>query len=214
IDIPAPVVSNVTYCEGAVATALTAEILEGYTINWYDSEDGVALTEAPTPDTSVTGTTTYYVSQSNENGCESPRAAIEVSVIAIPVADVMDDVSDCDAFVLPALSENNNYYTGPDATGSMLAAGDELTEGQTVYIFAQVPGTDCTDETSFVVDIVPTPIISVNQGCEGGTYMLEVALDENYTEATVNIDWTDAGGATIGTGLTATATEVGVYTVT
>src|SRR5690606_13482316 len=51
-------------------------------------------------------------------------------------------------------------------------------------------------------------------GCEGGIYMLEVALDENYTEDTVNIDWTDAGGAIIGTGLTATATEVGVYTVT
>ncbi|MUV03923.1 hypothetical protein GN157_09410, partial [Flavobacterium rakeshii] len=214
IDIPAPVVSNVMYCEGAVATALTAEILEGYTINWYDSEDGVALTEAPTPDTSIAGTTTYYVSQSNENGCESPRAAIEVSVIAIPVADVIEDVTDCDAFVLPTLSENNNYYTGPDGTGDMLAAGDELTEGQTVYIFAQAPGTDCSSESSFVVNIVPTPIISVNQGCEGGIYMLEVTLDDNYTEATVNIDWTDASGATIGTGLTATATEIGVYTVT
>ncbi|MEE1900221.1 gliding motility-associated C-terminal domain-containing protein, partial [Flavobacterium rakeshii] len=71
----------------------------------------------------------------------------------------------------------------------------------------------CTDETSFEVSIVPTPIISVNQGCEGGIYTLEVIIDEN-TEGTVNIDWTDANGATIGTDLTAIATETGVYTVT
>lgn len=213
IDIPTPVVSNVMYCEGADATALTAEILEGYTINWYDSEDSMALTEAPIPDTSVAGTTTYYVSQSNVNGCESPRTAIEVSVIAIPVADIMEDVTGCDVYILPALSENNNYYTGPDATGDMLVAGNELNESQTVYIFAQVPDTECSSESSFDITIISTPLLSVNQGCEGGLYLMEVDIDVNYTEDTVNIDWTDANGAIIGTGLT-TATEPGDYVVT
>ena len=206
------VTDNFSICEGTSGTITVTPVdfdLADVTISWTRNDEGLADTTASI---SVTEGGIYEVTVNN-NGCLS-TAAIEVTLVEMPVADVIVDLTSCGAYVLPALSENNNYYTGAGGTGDMLAVGDEIMADQTVYIFAQVPGTDCSDESSFAVNIVPTPIITVNQGCEGGTYMLEVALDANYTEGTVNIEWTDAGGATIGTGLTATATAVGVYTVT
>ncbi|WP_330441785.1 fibronectin type III domain-containing protein [Flavobacterium sp. C4GT6] len=199
-------------CEGETVTLTVTPInfnTDDVTYTWTFNGGPLADT---TPSIVATQSGVYEVLVDN-SGC-SATEAVTVTIYPMPVADIMVDVAECDSFVLPALSENNNYYTGPGGTGDMLAAGSEISASQTIYIFAQIPNTDCTDETSFVVDIVPTPIISVNQGCEGGIYMLEVILDANYTEGTVNIDWTNAGGATIGTGLTATATEIGVYTVT
>ena len=214
IDIPAPVVSNLTYCTGMQAAPLTAEVLNGYTINWYDSETGAPLTEVPTPDTSVAGTAVYYVSQTNANGCESPRAAIEVAVHALPVANVVEDVLACNSYILPALNDGNSYYTGLGAGGSLLEEGTEILTGQTIYIFAQTEGTECSDESSFTVSITNTPLIEVNGGCEGGIYVIELSLDENYTEDTVIIEWTGPSGNTISSALTAQAEETGDYTVT
>ncbi|WP_417366726.1 choice-of-anchor L domain-containing protein [Flavobacterium beibuense] len=181
------------------------------TYTWTFNDAPLAETGSSIP---VTEEGSYEVTINN-SGCEATQS-VYVTVTPVPVADVMENVTSCDMYVLPALSANNNYYTGAGGTGDMLLAGDQITTSQMIYIYAEsaTAPTNCTDETSFEVSIVPTPIISVSQGCEGGIYMLEVALDENYTEDTVTIDWTDASGATIGTGLTATATEIGVYTVT
>ncbi|MGV7105301.1 T9SS type B sorting domain-containing protein [Flavobacterium sp. U410] len=80
--VPAPDVEDITYCLGQVALPLDATALSGYTLNWYTvAEDGTPLTEAPTPDTSVSGTTTYYVSQSSgASTCEGPRVPLNVTV--------------------------------------------------------------------------------------------------------------------------------------
>ena len=81
----APTVSNVSYCIGGTATALTATAATGNTLNWYTAATGgTASSTAPVPSTSATGTTTYYVSQVNATGCESQRAAITVTVSALP----------------------------------------------------------------------------------------------------------------------------------
>lgn len=95
-DVPdAPVTADVSYCQDAVATALTATTATGNTANWYDvATGGTALATVPTPDTSVSGTTTYYVSQTTAEGCESPRTPLVVTVNA-PATQVT-------AFTLPA----------------------------------------------------------------------------------------------------------------
>ena len=84
-------VSNVTYCEGATdAVALTATGITGLKLKWYtDLTGGVANTTAPIPSTSVTGVTTYYVSQAtaSPNTCESPRTAITVTIAPLPTAN-------------------------------------------------------------------------------------------------------------------------------
>jgi gliding motility-associated-like protein len=75
----APVVAGsvpVTYCEGATAAALTAT---GTDLLWYTAATGgVGVTAAPVPSTAVVGMQSWYVSQTN--GCESPRAEVDVVV--------------------------------------------------------------------------------------------------------------------------------------
>lgn len=80
-DPSAPGVSSpVNYNEGAQAVPLTAT---GTNLMWYTAPaGGTGTSTAPTPSTYLTGTTSYYVSQSN-NGCEGPRAQINVVVSAI-----------------------------------------------------------------------------------------------------------------------------------
>ena len=79
-----PIVTTpVTYCQNTTATALTAT---GTNLLWYTTATGgIGSTTAPTPSTSIAGSTTYYVSQTNSCG-EGPRAAINVVVTAIPNA--------------------------------------------------------------------------------------------------------------------------------
>jgi hypothetical protein len=72
------VTATVSYELGQQANQLTAQ---GTALKWYTTESGgTASTTAPTPNTTTTGVTTYYVSQT-ANGCEGPRASITVSVI-------------------------------------------------------------------------------------------------------------------------------------
>jgi arabinogalactan endo-1,4-beta-galactosidase len=75
----APTVTTpVTYCQNATATALTGT---GTALKWYTSATGgIGSTTAPTPTTTASGTTNYYVSQTT-NSCEGPRASISVAII-------------------------------------------------------------------------------------------------------------------------------------
>ena len=73
---PAPGVTPVTYCVGAVAVPLTAA---GSNLQWFDA-GGNLLDGAPTPSTDAEGVTPYRVSQT-VSGCESPRAELLVTII-------------------------------------------------------------------------------------------------------------------------------------
>ncbi|WP_168196937.1 fibronectin type III domain-containing protein [Flavobacterium alkalisoli] len=205
------IAGDLDICEGQTTTLtvqpINFEVSEA-TYAW--TLDGAAL---PDTGSSIVASETGIYEVSVVTGCEATEA-VQVTVYEIPVADVMENVTECDVFELPVLSTNNIYYTGPDATGDMLAAGTEITTDQTIYIFAQVPGTDCSDESSFTVDIIPSPVLGITGGCENNQYVLEVAMDENYNEQNTIIEWTNPQGATIGTGSTVIAEEEGEYMVT
>ena len=87
-NLPAePTVSNKDYCFNETALALTATNLANHNLGWYGTEatGGTSASTAPTPLTSIVGSSTYYVSQTNTaNSCESPRAAISINVKALP----------------------------------------------------------------------------------------------------------------------------------
>jgi|GEM_PF-1237737 len=69
--------SPVTYCQNAVASALTAT---GNNLLWYDSlNDVTGSPVAPIPSTTTAGNTFYYVTQT-QNGCESPKRAVTVTI--------------------------------------------------------------------------------------------------------------------------------------
>ncbi|MGV3460440.1 MAG: T9SS type A sorting domain-containing protein [Flavobacterium sp.] len=78
--IPAqPAGSDQTLCEGATVASLIAS---GTNLKWYaNAVGGNALTV-----NELLETATYYVSQTNAGGCESQRAAVQVTVMALPPA--------------------------------------------------------------------------------------------------------------------------------
>lgn len=78
--------SPVVYCATASAVQLIAN---GSNLKWYtDANGGAASNIAPTPSTNNstdnTTTTNYYVSQTNQYSCESPRTQVQVNVKPLP----------------------------------------------------------------------------------------------------------------------------------
>jgi len=132
------VVTPVTYCQGATATALTAT---GTALKWYTvATGGTALTAAPIPTTTTVGSTSYYVSQTL-NAIESARALLTVTVNATPLA--------------PTVITPVNYIVGQTAT-ALSATGTALkwytvaTAG-TALAAAPVPSTIATGTTNYYV---------------------------------------------------------------
>jgi gliding motility-associated-like protein len=79
---PTPALPTVTtpvlYCQNNTAVALNAT---GTNLLWYNNLlGGTGSSVTPTPATTSIGNTFYYVSQTSSFGCESPRAAITVTI--------------------------------------------------------------------------------------------------------------------------------------
>ncbi|MEP7375098.1 MAG: hypothetical protein ABI675_16995, partial [Chitinophagaceae bacterium] len=77
-----PVVTTpVAYCQGSIASPLTATATGSSTLLWYTvPTGGTGTTTAPIPSTATVGSTTYYVSQVTPLNCESSRSSITVMV--------------------------------------------------------------------------------------------------------------------------------------
>ncbi|TYC08829.1 T9SS type A sorting domain-containing protein [Bizionia gelidisalsuginis] len=74
------VTSPIVYNEGDTASELTATS-GGTGLMWYTTETGGAGdVNLPTPNTDTVGSTSYWVASSNNNGCESERVEIVVTV--------------------------------------------------------------------------------------------------------------------------------------
>jgi len=85
IPSEATVTTPVTYTQNDTATPLTATTgSNGTGLLWYTMETGgTGNGNAPTPSTDTVGSTSYWVSSTNDSGCESERLEIVVEV-AIP----------------------------------------------------------------------------------------------------------------------------------
>lgn len=77
------VTTPVVYGQGDTASAITATVgANGTGLVWYTSATGgTGSTTAPTPSTATVGSTSYWVSSTNANECESARVEIVVNVI-------------------------------------------------------------------------------------------------------------------------------------
>jgi gliding motility-associated-like protein len=83
-SLTAPNATNVDYCLNQTPSALTASATGTNTLKWYTvATGGTGVTTAQTPLTTATGTTSYWVTQTNGT-CESPRTKIDVIVIQTP----------------------------------------------------------------------------------------------------------------------------------
>lgn len=90
----APSISPITYCATVTATPLMAT---GTSLTWYTNAiGGTALLSTPTPSTIDGSSTSYYVSQTNTEGCEGPRAELSVTIVSLPTLTMGANSSICD----------------------------------------------------------------------------------------------------------------------
>jgi gliding motility-associated-like protein len=161
------VVSPVRYCEGETATALTAGLATGATANWYTVASGGIAVPVPTPSTVFPAgaptdfdTTSYWVSQTNAAGCETPRSRIDVIVTKKPNPPLTTNLIYCIGASTQALT----------ALGSNLKWYDAATGG-TKYTTTPTPLSTKAGIQNYFVS-------QTNNGCESDRAALDVEISE------------------------------------
>ncbi|MBD2700056.1 T9SS type A sorting domain-containing protein [Spirosoma sp. BT702] len=203
----APVVKNPTQaCLNQTPPSLTATASLGGTLNWYTAATGgIASSVAPKPTTNSLGSTTYYVSQS-VSGCESPRAALTVTVSSIPfMPNIAIPSAYCEGATAQALSAGgqNLLWYGVNKTGgtgsptATIPSTASTAIGTTSYYVTQtVNGCESARATIpvQVKDTPNAPVTSALDICQGVTVpALSISLVAN---ATANWYGTSATGGT------------------
>ena len=192
--------SPVEYCVGDTASPLTATALSDHTLQWYTvATGGTSSSTAPTPSTATAGTTSYYVSQvDNDTFCESERTQIDVVVYSIPVA--------------PTLTQNNvDYCIGDTAQqlDSYIQSGSNPTwydapTGGNVIPGTTVPSTASAGTTSYWVS---QTVSSAN--CEGPRAQLNIIVHNPPSITSQPSDQTACEGDNVT--FTATAADASSY---
>jgi Ig-like domain CHU_C associated len=190
----APVVTSpITYCQGIPAIALTAT---GSNLLWYTvATGGIGSTTAPIPSTTIVGSTIYYVSQTT--GCESPRAAITINVVAgTPAPTVTTPIAYCQGTIATALTATGTnllwYTTAIGGTGSVIAPTPSTTAGgTTIFYVSQTSGTCESPRAAITVNVTATPAAPIVTTpvtyCQNATAIALTATGTNlkwYTTST------------------------------
>jgi gliding motility-associated-like protein len=205
----------VSYCIGETASPLSAT---GTNLRWYTTATGgTATTNAPTPATTTAGSTTYYVSQVNPSGCESPRASITVIVNPIPVISSSTSINpvQCNsatgAIILRGLSPSITYdvqyqRNGAPQNASVTtnAAGELTLSGLAVGTYTNVRvrlnGCPSVEAGPFnLTDPNPPAAPQANSNspvCSGGTIQLNATP---VGTGTFTYIWSGPGGFTSST---------------
>ncbi len=161
----APSGSQVTYCIDAVAIALFAETsavtgFEVLSLNWYgtNTTGGIASSFAPTPSTAVVGLTNYYVSQTNTlTGCEGPRYAIPVTVLAKTITTFTQIPDVCQGLVASPLLPSSSNSPAIPGTWNPSTINTQI-PGNAQYTF--IPASNqCATTSVMNVVVNPTPIV-------------------------------------------------------
>ncbi|WP_432671730.1 LamG-like jellyroll fold domain-containing protein [Flavobacterium sp. SM2513] len=148
VPLSPTVTTPVNYVQGATPTSLTAT---GSGLLWYSvATGGTSSATALTPSAANAGTTSYWVSSSNANGCESDRAEIKVIVVAPapPTAKSPQIYAGTGTIAnLNAIGNNIKWYSTP-TPGTALELTTPLVDGTTYYV----------SQFSGVVESATTPV--------------------------------------------------------
>jgi gliding motility-associated-like protein len=143
-------ISNIFECSPYVLPSLT----QG---NYYSAPGGLPGNILPVG-TLISTTQTIYVYASVGVCTDEISFVVNINGVTAPV---LESLTSCDVYILPVLAANSSYYTESGGNGTQLNAGSSITSTQTIYIYAVSPlDANCTDETSFVVTINQTPVLS------------------------------------------------------
>ncbi|MHA3789910.1 fibronectin type III domain-containing protein [Flavobacterium hauense] len=182
-----PQVGDIEDVKACDSYALTAPAVGSYyTAPGGPNGTGTLLAD----DYVVTSSETIYVyaeTATTPNCFTEDRFRVTIS--PTPVADALVDVTECDQYILTALSPLNTYWTGPGKTGLQLNVNDPVTSSQRIYVYAEAQDNPaCNDEKSFMVNIIPSPQFTL-----GGPYTACVPsfVTISVTGANFDVDGTD-----------------------
>ena len=205
---PTVATNSFTYCQGATATQLSATASNGNTLTWYDvATGGTALSGAPSPSTTASGVYTYYVSQKNSAGDESPRVAITVTVNALPTTPVIT-ANGATSFCTGGSVE----LSSSSATGNVWS-NNATTQAITVtasgsYSVTVTDNNGCSASSSATtVNVsnapIPTVTASATQACSGDVVTLTASSGDSYSwsngDTTQSIQVTNTGAYSVTT---------------
>jgi gliding motility-associated-like protein len=210
---PVPAVSNVTACQDLSIpnTFLSALTATGTNLLWYTSATGgVGSANAPIPQASTPGTTSYWVTQTNANGCESDRAQIDVLINPIPTFNQPPNQTIVNG---TAIQPINFVGTVPNTTFSwtILNAGWGIPTTGVGNIPAYVVDANLAGSPSAATTIIVTPTAN---GCVGAprnillTILSPNSAPTNISLSKTNLFEANALGATVGN-LSSTDPDVG-----
>lgn len=102
--------------------------------------------------------TVYYFAETNTATNCTDNISFRITIIPIPEVDSLDDVLLCEneVFTLPKLLKGE-YFTETGRGGNQLFSGDVIKTTTTVYINNRENG--CSNESSFLVEIRPFPVV-------------------------------------------------------
>jgi endoglucanase len=206
------VIATAIYCQHATVPSLTAT---GKGLKWYTvATGGTGIATAPTPATTVTGTTNYYVSQTT-TGCESTRALIAVTVTNIPTASISTTTSTtfCAGGSVILVASAGSSYKWFNGTTQVGTAATYIATTAGSYTVEVTNGGNCSATSSaktITINELPTATITTTGSTnipQGGSVVLAANIGSGLT-----YKWFK-GSTQVGTGATYTATTAGVYIV-
>ncbi len=171
-DTPvAPIVTSlINYCQNAPTNTLSATANGTNTLLWYGTNNtgGTSSLTPPTPSSGTIGTVSYYVSQKNNDNCESSRASISVVIHEIPVAPTTSPINYCQnasSVALTAANSGSNslLWYGTSSTGSISSNVAPIpntgSTGIFTYYVSQISPANCESlRAAILVTINDLPI--------------------------------------------------------
>ncbi|WNM18967.1 T9SS type B sorting domain-containing protein [Flavobacterium capsici] len=170
--------SDIDICDQYVLTPLSVG-------NYYTGPNGTG-TLLPAGTVITTSQRIYIYAISNTTPACSAQNSFDINIFSTS-ADQPDNVTACDSYILPSLTENNKYYTltgGPNGSGVELLPGTAITTSQTIYVFKESEirtAFSCLDENSFTVTINNTPVVApISNVTACNNYQLPVLTVGDY----------------------------------
>ena len=209
-SIAAPSVTNTaTYCQNALASAITGTSLPGNTLYYYTTAVGGLGSITPIiPSTTTPGIFTYYVSQKNAAGDESPRAMITVTVNAVPSTPTISASGSTTFCTGGSVDLTSSSTTGNLWSNASTASTITVTNSGSFSVTV-TDGNSCSaTSTSINVNVSSAPIPTITAtsttACSGDTVILSSSTADSYVWST--------GQTTSSIAVTATSANITVTT--
>ena len=105
----------------------------------------------------------------------------EIVINPLPIVEERNNVITCNTFTLPAVSNNEKYFTESNTNGVELFQGDQITSNNTIFLWKKNTVTGCVNQSSFDVTIIDLNSFQNIEAC--GEYSLpNLSLGGYFTE--------------------------------